>query len=363
MVDPGSTKKNLSSAFDAVSDAKDVTPAAVPAVERRCDSEPKPAKRSGATVSDYLEDDDPRLSAYDLVGRLGHGSYGVVLSAVHHPGGERLALKCSTIDDEGGDGVPSTTVREVMALRAAAHPNVVALYGVILTRDHVVLETELMHDNLKSLMDASERHALPEDVAVRYTAQLLTALAHCHSRRIVHRDVKPENVLVSEDGSTIKLCDFGMARAMQYPCGNSTPTTATLWYRPPEGLLVDDQQTALVDVWSAGCVAAEMLTGKITFPGDSEVGTLFAIFRALGTPDEKTWPGIGSMRTYNALWPKFKGSGLELRAARPVAGKSVTGGVGYDLGWFVVRALAYPCSRVSAKAALRLPCFTCTPHV
>lgn len=299
------------------------------------------------TVATRLHDYDQALVEFDLDGVIGSGTYGTVLAATHRRTGERRALKCTRTTE---CGVPCTTIREIAALRnAAGHPNVVRLIEVHATPSHVVMEMELMRYSLSRKLNSDG--PMPPDVALRYTRQLLDALVYCHVRRVVHRDLKPENVLISADGETAKLCDFGMSRSMQYPCGNTTPTTATMWYRPPEGLLYIERQTPLVDVWSLGCVAAEMLTGEVTFRGDSEVGMMMLIFEALGTPDDHSWPGIKSTRCYNAEWPKFKG---RIGGVRP---KPANGGDDRGLGDFVSRALSYPKGRPTARAALRMSCF------
>ena len=339
-------RRDLSADFDEAAKSENGGWTDGRATQPASPQEPPPLANTPQTVATRLRDEDPALVEFDLDAELGFGTYGTVLAATHRRTGERRALKCVRLDEFG---VPSTTIREVAALRSAAgHPNVVRLLGVHLTSAHAVLELDLMGCCLGHVL--REDGPLHPRVALRYTRQLLGALEHCHVRRVVHRDLKPENVLVSADGETVKLCDFGMSRALQYPCGCVTPTTATLWYRPPEGLLHVERQTPLVDVWALGCVAAEMLTGKVTFPGDSEVGMLMKIFVALGTPDDRSWPGIRSVPCYNAEWPKFaRGSGVRPKPARQEDDLS--------LADFVARALSYPEGRPTARAALRMACF------
>jgi cyclin-dependent kinase 2 len=119
--------------------------------------------------------------------------------------------------------------------------------------------------------------------------QMLVGLGTIHSHRIVHRDMKPQNVLIQ--GNTVKLADFGLARAFSVPIRVYTHEVVTLWYRAPEILLGARLYSTPVDLWSVACIFVEMLNGRALFPGDSEIDELYKIFRVLGTPSDATWPG------------------------------------------------------------------------
>lgn len=108
--------------------------------------------------------------------------------------------------------------------------------------------------------------------------QLLSGLAFCHSRRVLHRDLKPQNLLIDKEGS-LKLADFGLARAIGIPVRTYTHEVVTLWYRAPEILLGSKHYSTAVDVWSVGCIFAEMATKIPLFPGDSEIDEIYKIFR------------------------------------------------------------------------------------
>mmetsp|Transcript_30450 Transcript_30450/g.79013 ORF Transcript_30450/g.79013 Transcript_30450/m.79013 type:complete len:355 (+) Transcript_30450:430-1494(+) len=133
--------------------------------------------------------------------------------------------------------------------------------------------------------------------------QILSGLSFCHARLVLHRDLKPQNVLIDKQGR-VKLADFGLARAFQAK-KTYTHEVVTLWYRAPELLLGNQEYSASVDLWSTGCILAELSCRRPLFPGDSEIDQLFRIFRLLGTPTEATWPGVTKLPDYQESFPKW----------------------------------------------------------
>eukprot|EP00766_Chilomastix_caulleryi_P006574 gnl/Chilomastix_caulleri/883.p1 GENE.gnl/Chilomastix_caulleri/883~~gnl/Chilomastix_caulleri/883.p1 ORF type:complete len:204 (+),score=42.62 gnl/Chilomastix_caulleri/883:305-916(+) len=185
-----------------------------------------------------------------------------------------------------------------------------------------------------------------------FSHHLTIGLHFCHSRRVLHRDLKPQNLLISSDG-ILKLADFGLARAFGIPVRQYTHEVVTLWYRAPEVLLGAKQYSTPVDMWSVGCIIAEMAAGRPLFPGDSEIDELFLMFDLLGTPTEAEWPGVTALPEYHeATFPKFTRKGV---ASFLGPRASILGPDGIDI---VEKMLVWdPARRISAKAALEHPYF------
>ncbi|MBN3307178.1 CDK4 kinase, partial [Amia calva] len=228
---------------------------------------------------------------YEPVAEIGGGAYGTVYKARDRQSGQFVALKSVRVQTDQ-DGLPLSTVREVALLKRLEqfdHPNIVKLMDVCATLrtdqetkvtlvfEHVDQDLMLFHtrtvDLCPSLQDLMK--------------QLLCGLAFLHSNRVLHRDLKPENILVTSRGQ-VKLADFGLARI--YSCHMAlTPVVVTLWYRAPEVLLHCSYATP-VDIWSSGCIFAEMFRRKPLFDGNSEVDQLGKIFDVIGLPPEEMWP-------------------------------------------------------------------------
>jgi len=142
---------------------------------------------------------------------------------------------------------------------------------------------------------------------------LFDGLDHCHSRGVMHRNLKPEHILVNAETMDLKLCDFGLARNYWFE-GNYTHEVVSLPYRPPEILLGIKKYTAQVDIWSMGCIMAEMADTNILFLGDCEIDTLFAQFRFLGSPTFDVWPELEEMPDWKPVFPKWKVADLQEKA-------------------------------------------------
>ncbi|CAK9005272.1 unnamed protein product [Durusdinium trenchii] len=249
---------------------------------------------------------------YAPLEKIGGGNYGEVMRMKDVVTGKVVAVKSSSQVIE--EGLSSWSLREISALRACQHPNVVQLLDVHAVPESVHLILEFMPFDLSQYM----RRVLKGPFADLKPAfrQILLGLGHCHRQGYLHRDLKPQNILV--DGGTLKLADFGLAsRRYLWPFRCQKPLTkfvVTVWYRAPELILMDSGQCMYgqgVDIWSLGCILAEMATNRPMFPGDSEIDTLFKIFRMKGTPAATTWPGLEQMGHFSRSFPHWEDTNFQ----------------------------------------------------
>nr|CAD7401729.1 unnamed protein product [Timema cristinae] len=211
-----------------------------------------------------------------------------------------------------------------------------------------LLETNRLKSYLYQLANALVvLNSSAEDGEIEVRISITRAILFCHQRRVLHRDLKPQNLLIDEKG-VIKVADFGLGRAFGIPVRVYTHEVVTLWYRAPEVLLGATRYSCPIDMWSIGCIFSEMATKKPLFQGDSEIDQLFRIFRVLRTPTEKIWPGVSHLPDYKATFPNWTQNNLCSHI------KNIDKD-GIDL---LQKMLIYdPVKRISAKAALIHPYF------
>lgn len=224
---------------------------------------------------------------YDEQAQLGRGCYGRVVRALDRETNRHVAVKQCRFDTIMG--FDATSLREVAILRAlsGASRSIVELLDVVVDERtrvvHIVME--LGGEDLRTFM--GRRAFIPPRVVQSLSRQLLDALFACHSRGVMHRDVKPDNVLVEPTdglGFRLRLCDFGLSRKMGVAARAYTLEVVSRWYRSPELLLGWAQYGAEVDMWAFACVVGEMATMYPLFPAESDNEQLEVIFATLGTP-------------------------------------------------------------------------------
>ncbi|XP_011082915.1 mitogen-activated protein kinase 20 [Sesamum indicum] len=253
--------------------------------------QPDHRKKSSAEMDFFSEYGD--ASRYKILEVIGKGSYGVVCSAIDTHTGEKVAIKkIHDIFEHISDA--ARILREIKLLRLLRHPDIVEIKHIMLPPSRrefkdIYVVFELMESDLHQVIKANDD--LTREHYQFFLYQLLRALKYIHTANVYHRDLKPKNILANAN-CKLKICDFGLARV----AFNDMPTTifwtdyvATRWYRAPElcGSFFS-KYTPAIDIWSIGCIFAEVLTGKPLFPGKNVVHQLDLITDLLGTPSMNT---------------------------------------------------------------------------
>uniref|UniRef100_A0A1B0G463 Protein kinase domain-containing protein n=1 Tax=Glossina morsitans morsitans TaxID=37546 RepID=A0A1B0G463_GLOMM len=261
---------------------------------------------------------------FQKIEKIGEGTYGVVYKGRNKITGQIIAMKKIRFESDD-EGIPSTAIREISLLKELKHPNIVCLEDVVMEENRLYLIFEFLPMDLKKYMDSLPSEKSMDSELVRsYLYQITSAILFCHWRRVFHRDLKPQNLLIDKNG-IIKVADFGLGRSFGIPVRVYTHEIVTLWYRAPE-----------------------MTTRKPLFQGDSEIDQLFKMFRILGTPTEEIWPGITSLPDYKNTFPCWSSNQLTNQL------KNLSSG-GLDL---IQKMLIYdPARRISAKDVLKHPFF------
>jgi len=242
------------------------------------------------------------LQKYEVRKRLGKGAYGIVWKAIDRRSGEVVAVK-KIFDAFRNQTDAQRTFREICFLQEfGSHDNVIKLLNVVKADNDkdIYLVFEFMDTDLHNVI---KKQNILKDVHKRYIIyQLFKAIKYIHSGNVIHRDLKPSNVLLDKE-CFIKICDFGLARSVQcltLEHGDPTLTdyVATRWYRAPEILLASPKYTKGVDMWSMGCILAEMLLGKPLFPGTSTLNQIERIMAVIPPPSRQDLESIRS--TYSS---------------------------------------------------------------
>lgn len=294
------------------------------------------------------------VDEFSCLNRIEEGTYGVVYRAECKKTKEIVALKRLKMEKEK-EGFPITSLREINTLMKAPHENIVRVKEIVVgsNMDKIFIVMEYVEHDLKSLMESMKKPFLLGEVKT-LLLQLLSAVAHLHDNWILHRDLKTSNLLLSHRG-ILKVGDFGLAREYGSPLKAYTPIVVTLWYRAPELLLETPKYSTPIDVWSIGCIFGELLTMKPFFPGKSEIDQLNLIFKDLGTPNDKIWPGYSDLPVVK----KVTFANIPYNSLSQRLGNKINK-TGLDL---MTRFLAYcPERRISAVNALQHDFFKENPQ-
>ncbi|KAF9800068.1 hypothetical protein SFRURICE_016945 [Spodoptera frugiperda] len=293
------------------------------------------------------------IEEFQFLDRVNEGTFGVVYRGSDKKTGDIVALKhFKKINEATGFSIAAQ--RELDLLMEMEHINIVTGHEIAVDSrsDEVFLVMEYVPNEMNSLMHTMRNNRVafgPEHVKC-IMVQLLTAIQYLHHSRVFHRDLKPSNILITEDG-ILKVADFGMARDYDIPYQQYTPVVVTRWYRAPELLLRSKTYGTPIDMWSVGCIFAELMNLQPLFPGSSEINQLKVIFEVLGTPSDTVWPGYSKLTlASNIIFDEFPSGGLRKKINQDLLTDN-----GFSL---LLELLTYdPSMRATATEALLHPYF------
>jgi mitogen-activated protein kinase 1/3 len=245
---------------------------------------------------------------YQFIKQIGHGAYGVVVSALDKPTGRKVAIK--KVSKAFEDLIDAKRIlREIKLLRNFDHENIISLLDIEKPQsrtgyEDIYIITDLMETDLHRVIYS--RQELTNDHIQYFLYQLLRGLLHLHSAGVIHRDLKPSNILVNKN-CDLKICDLGLARGFEEAADEKlTEYVVTRWYRAPEVILNASHYTKAIDIWSAGCILAEMMGKSPLFPGEDYLDQVQRVIAVLGMPtaDDMAFIGNESARRYIRNLPK-----------------------------------------------------------
>jgi len=301
------------------------------------------------------------VDCYEKIHKIDEGAYGVVYKAKDRKTGDVVALKQVKLLSKQ-EGFPVTSLREINVLLSLSHPNIVNVREMVVgnTMDKIFMVMDFMDHDLKGLMSTMKQPFSASEVK-RLMIDLMQALEYCHEHWVLHRDLKTSNLLMSNTG-IVSLCDFGLARKYGEPLKHYTELVVTLWYRAPELLLGCKLYGPEIDVWSMGCIFAELVLREPLLPGKGELDQIDKIFKLLGVPTEASWPGVSDLphmkkvqfkpQPFNHLRNKFK------RGASFTSETALS-----DAGFDLLKSMLSldPKQRITAKEALEHEYFSEQP--
>ncbi|KAF5314677.1 hypothetical protein D9611_007237 [Ephemerocybe angulata] len=344
-------------------------------------AQPAPRKVRFNVAMFSVPQEDPRLilppgTQYQVLDVVGEGAYGIVCSAVHRPSGRKVAIK--KIAPFEHSMFCLRTLRELKLLKflseAGVSENIISILDIVKPpsldafkevyrepptatsiislpqTDAGTVIQELMETDMHRVIRTQD---LSDDHAQYFIYQTLRALKALHSADVIHRDLKPSNLLLNAN-CDLKVCDFGLARSVKTAEPSGTETgfmteyVATRWYRAPEIMLTFKQYTKAIDVWSVGCILAEMLTGKPLFPGRDYHHQLTLILDVLGTPTLDEFYAITTRRSRDYI------RALPFRKRKPMA--QLFPNANPQAIDFLTRTLTFdPKKRITVEEALAHP--------
>ncbi|CCJ30230.1 unnamed protein product [Pneumocystis jirovecii] len=295
-------------------------------------------------------DVDNKAKLYIKDKKVGEGTYAIVYLGRQLSTNRKVAIKKIKIG-QLKEGLDISAIREVKFLREIKHENIIELIDVFSSKKNLNLILEFLTSDLEIIIKDKSLVFSSSDIK-SWLLMTLRGLHYLHSYFILHRDLKPNNLLIDVNG-VLKIADFGLARDFGNPYVNMTSQVVTRWYRSPELLFGAKSYGTGVDIWSIGCIFAELMLRTPYLPGNTDVDQLDTIFRALGTPTDEDWPGMRQLPDF----VEFK------QYPKPAHHRDLFTAAGEEelhlLEWLL---LFDPLKRPSAKQALKSKYFSSYPR-
>ncbi|CRK86959.1 CLUMA_CG000775, isoform A [Clunio marinus] len=292
-----------------------------------------------------------KVQKYEKISFLGEGQFALVYKARNIENEEIVAVKKIKVGsrEEARDGINRTALREIKLLQELSHENVLGLLDVFGHKSNVSLVFEFVDTDLEVIIKDTKIVLTPANIK-SYILQTLKGLEYLHINWIMHRDLKPNNLLVNSAG-ILKVGDFGLAKFFGSPTRINTHQVVTRWYRAPELLFGARHYATGVDIWAVGCILAELLLRVPFLPGDSDLNQLDKIFGVFGTPNEDSWPGVKLLPDY-----------IQFKPTVPIPLQEIFTAAGDDLIELAESMLSlYPLKRCTTTQALKMPYFSNRP--
>ncbi|XP_074662572.1 cyclin-dependent kinase 7-like [Tubulanus polymorphus] len=303
-------------------------------------------------MADYDNEQEEKAKRYEKISFLGEGQFATVYKAKDTGNNDKIvAVKKIKIGTriEAADGINRTALREIKLLQELHHPNIIGLVDIFGHKSNVSLVFDFMDTDLEVLIKDSSLIFTPAHIKC-YVVQTLKGLEYLHHHWILHRDLKPNNLLLNENG-VLKIGDFGLAKYYGSPNRIYTHQVVTRWYRAPELLFGARMYGVGIDIWAVGCIMAELLLRVPIFPGETDIDQLSKIFEVVGTPTEENWPDLKSLPDY-----------IDFKPVPSIPFSSIFTAAGDDVLEMLETLLQLdPLKRCTATTGLKKPYFSNKP--
>lgn len=293
-----------------------------------------------------------KAKRFEKIGFLGEGQFATVYKARDKETGVIVAVKKIKFGNrvEAADGINRTALREIKLLQEIKHIHIIGLVDVFGHGSNISLVYDFMDTDLEEVIRDRENIVLTPAHIKSYMIMMLTGLEYLHANWILHRDLKPNNLLINEKG-ILKIGDFGLVKFYGSPTREMTHQVVTRWYRAPELLFGARIYSTGIDMWAVGCIFAELLRREPLLPGETDLNQLVKIFELFGTPNDQNWPKVKTLPDYVDFKPV---------QARPL--KMIFSAVNNDCIQVLGHMLQLcPTNRCTCTEALKLPYFSNSP--